>query len=422
MLILFCFLLPLLGAIEINLAGELTLAEPVVAVIWLFSFRRFLNTWYKIPLVRQILTLGLLWLIAQVGSDIYRGTPSVDYLRGWLKILVLLATYTTFAVIVGGNFKRAAALIAGMMLQPVLKQFIYHIDLPAYKFIYGPLISAGTFGLLGLFGGRSRWPIIFPIGAGILALFLDCRSLAGITLSAAAYYSLLNLGLLREEKGWRARVLLGAVWALFSISLISLYSSLASKGYLTESAQEKFEQQVGESGKFSILSGRNEIYFSVPKIIRSPIIGWGSWANDAEYVAARSEAMGLDPVRAVAETGGLIPTHSHFFGAWLEAGIFGAIFWGYVLFLCLRILASGWLSAFPRLSGLLSFILVLLAWNILFSPFGGERRVNNGLYIWLITLIIASGRDRERWRRFSEKGHFAFLKGSNPRKVGSGER
>jgi hypothetical protein len=70
---------------------------------------------------------------------------------------------------------------------------------------------------------------------------------------------------------------------------------------------------------------------------------------------------------------GLIPTHSHFFGGWVEAGLIGAIFWGWVLSLPLRAIIRLFHSNDPHMP-LLSFIAFFLIWDILFSPFGAIRR------------------------------------------------
>jgi len=89
-------------------------------------------------------------------------------------------------------------------------------------------------------------------------------------------------------------------------------------------------QAHGEYGL--IVGGRSEILVSAQAIMDSPILGHGSWAKNEEYAAMLNylrESMGY--VAQGKHESGLIPTHSHIFGAWVEAGILGAVFWLWIL-------------------------------------------------------------------------------------------
>lgn len=391
----FCFLLPLLGAFRFNLVGEITLAEPFVILYFLISSRKILDLLFKRTIPRRMFLLILTLLLALIVADLYRGTPSIDFLRGWSKTGMLLVSYGACAVLVGTDLNRAGALIAGIFLQPVVNYFFYHPDIPAYKFVFGYFVSVAAFGVAYLLHGERRvWPSLFPVGAGAIALLMDSRSLAGITLCATAYYTMLSMRMLGEERGWRSRMIFGLFWLGLSLSVVTVYSTLAKGGHLSEKALDKYENQLDSSGRFSVFAGRTEIFFSLPKIVESPLIGWGSWAKDPIYVAERAEALGMDAGRAVQETGGLIPTHSHLMGSLLEAGFFGGLIWMYALYLILRIFTSGWIKATGRWSGVLTFVMILFSWDILFSPFGGERRLNNGLYLWLVTMIALVSTER----------------------------
>ena len=70
----------------------------------------------------------------------------------------------------------------------------------------------------------------------------------------------------------------------------------------------------------------------------------------------------------------LIPTHSYLFGAWVEAGIVGAVFWLWVLLLPVKLLIT--MRQFnSSLRIFLGFVAFSLIWDILFSPLGAEGRV-----------------------------------------------
>jgi hypothetical protein len=93
----------------------------------------------------------------------------------------------------------------------------------------------------------------------------------------------------------------------------------------------------------------------------------------------------MDPV-AVAIPGEyeLIPAHSHISGGWLEAGIFGGIFWIIALVRAVRTLVNGSTAFIGQLAPLMTFLLVFFAWDLIFSPYGAERRLWNGFMLaWI---------------------------------------
>jgi hypothetical protein len=75
------------------------------------------------------------------------------------------------------------------------------------------------------------------------------------------------------------------------------------------------------------------------------------------------------------------------FGAWLEAGIMGAIFWAVVALRSGLVLLRGQLSAMGKFTPVAYVIFVSFFWEVLFSPFGGEKRIWNGFLLWLIVVI-----------------------------------
>ncbi len=88
------------------------------------------------------------------------------------------------------------------------------------------------------------------------------------------------------------------------------------------------------------------------------ILGHGSWAEDPKY---GEMLMDLEQETGYQEEGGaakvesfLIPTHSHLMSAWVYAGIFGAAFWFYVLYLVLRTIS--WLVTLPPTIDVLLFV------------------------------------------------------------------
>jgi hypothetical protein len=82
----------------------------------------------------------------------------------------------------------------------------------------------------------------------------------------------------------------------------------------------------------------------------------------------------------------LIPTHSHLLGAWVEAGILGAVFWMWVFVLALRSLAVSFRYS-DRLIPLIVFIAFFLIWDVFFSPYGAERRFVTTYYVVVLISV-----------------------------------
>jgi len=185
---------------------------------------------------------------------------------------------------------------------------------------------------------------------------------------------------LRNDFSLKKKVFVGLVIMFMGFIFINGYEYVAQKGILGEKNLQKYESQA--SGNLGILiGGRSEILVSVYAIRDSPIIGHGSWAKDHRYA---DMLMYLKSVLGYtsAEPGeeGLIPSHSHIFGAWVEAGILGAVFWIWVLSLPIRVLTGSYRTKEP-LSPLIIFFSFILIWDILFSPYGAERRFITPYYI-----------------------------------------
>jgi O-antigen ligase len=157
--------------------------------------------------------------------------------------------------------------------------------------------------------------------------------------------------------------------------IMLIYATAAVSGDLGLDAKEKFEAQ-SAGGVNPLLGGRSEIIVSSQAIIDSPIIGHGSWAHDVTYVSLlvdKMEDLGVQ-VEGDAFASDLIPTHSHLFGSWVEAGIGGGVFWivalGFAISALYRTLK---LDNVP--TSLLAFVSIWMIWDIVFSPFGQEERV-----------------------------------------------
>jgi len=395
MISIFLFLMPVLLNVRFDFVGSVAVGELVLVAATPWALPRMMG-WIKVRRVKFVLLLIALFFLAQIISDLYRGSDPYDYMRGWARLVVTSFSFVVLGALIQGDENRIRIFIAGFALSSFL---VYGgaVDVSLltmaerFKYGIGSAIVMFVFMGLGVARVRSRLWLAIPFLLGLCAFFLNARSLAGITLATTVLAfvvsqpnyskSLVNIRTIRFCAG-------GLVAA---IGLLYAYEFSASAGYFGDTAKEKYLQQSDRTGSFSILSGRDEMYYTLPKIIDSPIVGWGSWHRDLPYVLQRTMEMGHseNASKYIAESRmGLVPAHSHIFGGWMEAGIMGGVFWVYVLFLLFRVIMSGAFNQVEGIECLVLYVLVNFTWDIFFSPYAGERRMWTGFLLALIVIVL----------------------------------
>lgn len=393
---IFCFLVALLSAVKVDVIGELTLGEILLIASLPFLYKRIWAI-IDLPYLRVILLLLIVYLLSQIAVDLYRLTPKQDFLRGWAKIVIFGFALLGLGALLFNSKKRVIFYILGFCLAPILSIMLYGLKFPIYKFYIGiPISVLALLSVLIIPRSAKALALILPLFAGIAAFLLNSRSLAGMTLVAAVYGGLLIYNKSQPQRSKINTLVVMAIMGACAFAVFQFYIIGAPKGWFGEDAITKYENQSAKStsGDFSVLSGRQELLFSWPKIAESPVVGWGSWAKDSNFYIGRAKELGLRVSRTAVKKE-LIPTHSHLFGAWVECGIAGAIFWAACIGLAASVLIRSQLSKFGDLSPALGFIAILFFWDILFSPFAGERRVHDAFVLWILIISSSSRKSLE---------------------------
>lgn len=391
--------LPMIQPLQLNIIGRLYIEEIFLLLLFplLFSNRgKSLFTQWS----RRILFLILLWLAGQILTDIIRSTPFTDWSRGWSNIIFFMIDYCSFYMLLSNNRKRlllyATGWAIGLYLATRLQSDLMIDPSVAFKFaVAQPLmILYGVFCSIAPMN-NIKWlaPILFFILA-MLDIYMNARSSAGVAFLSSVYLFFSNIASSNKNHSYlftfqKKFALSFAMLASIGILYVS-YSYVASNGFLGKDAQAKFEEQ--DSGRYGILlGGRPEIIVSSQAIIDSPIIGHGSWAKDIKYTMMlfNLKALGYKLDEADMQTeleSQLIPTHSHLMGAWVDAGILGAIFWFWILYLDGKTLLN--LYLIPNdLRPLAVPLVIEFFWDILFSPFGADQRMIDAFMIILLMSI-----------------------------------
>jgi hypothetical protein len=258
-----------------------------------------------------------------------------------------------------------------------------------WKFGYGQLVTAAIFLVSAALVSSRVTKLagrLLPFLTAAFTLSQNARNLFGLTVLSALAFAF---------SAGRRRAQSPAIFALICVgglvagwAATSAYSYAADSGLMGIEAKQKYDVQTsGDLGV--ILGGRTELLSSTQAIADSPIIGHGSWARDIRYVeemVTRLERAGYliegDPF-----ADDLIPSHSHLLGAWVEAGVLGAAFWVWAGWVAVRGLWAAITRPTP-LTGFIVFVGLSLLWDILFSPFGLERRVITPA--WLVLMMIVA--------------------------------
>jgi hypothetical protein len=155
-----------------------------------------------------------------------------------------------------------------------------------------------------------------------------------------------------------------------AISLNALYMISAKNGLLGEEGYKKYESKISRNSSF--MDNRADFLINLPFLMKSPFVGAGSEFRDSWGIVDKS-----DYVEHFDAAGRYI-NHDKFFGhscivgAWTANGIFGLIFWLYVLWLMFNFFKSD-VFILGDLGPFVIFAIIGMIWAILFSPFGGFR-------------------------------------------------
>jgi hypothetical protein len=385
-----CFVIPALAFLRVEVGGVLYATDLCLLIALPFVVARH-GRWLQIKSMQITVWLGLMWLAAQVLTDVIRQSPVEDYSRGWSKILLTVTHFVTIALLIRQSQRRfvlyGAGLVVGGMLTFFLAPGEYAEGNP-WKFGVGLPLTILVCLIAGIVARRSRIAAVTMITViGAINVYLGFRGLGGIC-AVSAVYSFFQLSprLADERRRKLQTVLTLAGLAVGGWCISAVYMHGVQSGWFGEEALQKYEiQSSGDAG--FLLGGRNELLAAGSAIVDSPVIGHGSWAKDPKYKAIlydRLWELGYRHMGGELESD-LIPSHSHLLGAWVESGIAGAVFWCWALWLT----ASALIRASRRepLLPFLAFIGLLLLWDVLFSPYGADRRFTATYFIYAMILF-----------------------------------
>jgi hypothetical protein len=283
--------------------------------------------------------------------------------------------------------------------------------------ISGPIYWIGRLNaILGAIpkGWYLQCPIFVSVGIPLfIAGFAMLTSASGraAALTAISSAALIFIGGKKRETIKRRLCNKLAFWfgcAIVGISCLhALYRISATQGWLGEEALKKYEMQTqgDDSIKKLLLGGRMESFCGILACFDKPIVGFGPWAMDSrgyvdEFLARYGTSDDYDSYVKAQERNlkkgvgfKMIPCHAYITEFWLWYGIFGLIFWLYVIFVFIRYLKQDcWVV--PQWFMWIAASIPGYFWGIFFSPW--TNRVGGVVFIvaCLMARAVRQGRQK----------------------------
>ena len=393
----FVVLIGLGCSLRVNLVGALPYAEILTALAFLFMVgkdTKFLTH----PSTRAILILMGIWLLSQMVSDVANGSPLDSRLKGMARVIFFAIDFTVFWALIGNNTKRIILLTLALATSELIRLPTYGLSSSATAWKYGGSLAISMFIMVaGCYLCAKRRYGSFILCTAFLAflnLHYGYRSQIGVDLITLVFtlpfFPAVARGAPKNNVFRAAILLIGSLGALWISQ--KMVSEAVKNGYFDASIEQKFESQ--SSGKLGVLFGaRPEIPVAIRAIEDDPFLGHGSYAVDAKYLFLLQDyqyRFGYSDSDAPLdlEVPG-IPTHSHLTAAWVEGGVFASFLWFYLLWLIMRgmIVIS---STRPFFGPLYALLFTGFFWDILFSPFGYDRRIFEAYFIVLLINLTSS--------------------------------
>lgn len=391
------FLIPASSAVTISFGGQLPLGEIIVLllvpVVLVLRPTRIFQQRYKWPYI-----LMAVWLIGELISDAYVGTSSIDRAKGVARIVFFALDLAVISALVGNSLRRVKAFTVGLVIMQ-LANAARGMSLgmqTVWKMWLFFAFSCAIYLFISRYYVQKRYALVWLSIVLLVAvsIFYGSRSaaLCSLVVSAPlAVNALRKFGLSGESPQQQALryfvfiILVGAAGWMTHMAI----GAAVRHGLYNRADEAKFQAQSG--GKLGVLfGGRPEGLVAIQAIKDSPIIGHGSYASNPEYTLMLQDKQyqyGYSDSDADVETDTegepLIPAHSHLTMAWIDGGVLGSLLWFYLLWLCGHSIFR-LTEVFHPLAPLYCFFFISMFWDILFSPFGEQRRMQEAFYILLM--------------------------------------
>ena len=406
---------------KLQVIASLSITEMIVLISAPFLFIKGYRQ-MRSDGVMPFFLLSLMVILGCIVASIANGTRAEFVLRG-LAVTVLVAC----SIIVSHwLIRRDPAgfkwFILAVPISAIISTFYFKASVEmtmlgesSEEIIRGPIFWITRLNPLVLAptkGWYLQMPTVFNVLAPLfMVIFAMLMSISGraTALSAIGFAALVIIGGKTRRSMNRISRHFGLL-CLIGISLVSVayigYKVFASNGWLGEDALKKYENQ-SEGGKGGlgrlILGGRGESFIGLLACRDKPIVGWGPWARDENGYTEEfmlkygtwddyQNFLGYQSfLIRYGITDRMLSCHAYITEFWAWYGIWGLVFWLYVIFVLLRYLKQD-IAAVPQWYAWLACSIPGVFWGIFFSPFADRFGIPLFVVACLMARAVRQGR------------------------------
>ena len=383
-----------------ELFGQLRYVEIAVLI---FLFVNAHRAWsYVDRLTKILIALLIITALSQILSDMVNGVYADSTIKRVGTYVIFIAILIACKLLSLAEWSRLRWILAGYCLSWV---FIYFVGTTAAEYYQDNpwRLGLGWAFTLAICLGLSLLPRLYLVAMAILLpvaalhIVLGARSIAIFTLfvfAASSYAALFGKPIASKVTARRFFVVIGVL----SLGIAAGYQSIiwaTEKRILPAEVQERTEAQVYSLYGLAA-TARPETAASLTAIAERPVLGWGSTAYDPMiwryYIdlltanwRSRVDYRNIYEDTFYQEWEGGLPSHSHFFGAWVDGGFFASLSWLLVLIVSILAIMQGMTWRHPITPAVI-FIASTTIWDVLFSP--GPHRMDMALRLTLLTFVL----------------------------------
>lgn len=414
------FLIGLFSQTQINLGGKLGISEFAMLVFAPFLFVKNYVT-IKRNGALAYFCLILLWLAGAIFVDLYTHNYFLYMMRGVAVPITVFANSVCIYVLLRKKFDNLKWLLLGVAISGIISIFVFQRgsagDLAAeygmeagvervvgYKLFW--VFQLTTWLTLPIVMNYLRCPKVYMIiVSAFLALFDLYSGGRSMFLCAAVTFLMLVLGGKSRLSILSIKKHVGLILILLSGLAVTAklgYDYASDHGYLSEAEQAKHEKQTEHGSGFLqlLMAGRGDTFIGLSAALDKPIMGHGSVAIDEhgyilDFLSKYGTEKDYQMVSKDRERYGAyrILAHSHIICYWMWHGIFGLLFWSYVIWLAVKTFMRR-LHVYPEWYGYFVVTMPMFFWDVIFSPFG--KRVEYSALFVAILLIAQLERDQRQ--------------------------
>ena len=407
------FLLGLFAVTQIRLVGKLGISEFVMCAAAPFVYFKSAQI-FRRDGVNTILLLALLWCIGAIVADMFARTPLMIAIKGVATPIVVLASLICIYPLLAKNPQGLKWLVLGFAASKIVNIFIFQTGGSGDRADeYG--LEAGVVAVMGyklfwvervdaVLGAAVRgWYMRIPkfislsilLTIALFALYIGGRSAFFMPCVSLVLVMLIGKDVNKMKSVRRHSMAILVVVAVASLGAFYGYKMLADYGIGMKNAEHERERAARQGDKnvsnkilALLMGGRAEFFIGFMAALDKPLIGHGTYPADTkgyrqDFMVKYGNEEDMRLITNMMKSGAIygIPAHSHIVQSWMCNGIFGLLFWLYVVALLFNTLRRR-MGVMPEYFGYLAMELPAAAWDIPFSPFGDRP--------FMVTLICVA--------------------------------